>query len=107
MSPSQEKAGRREESEGVLAGGSDYCWRKKAARFGSVSATVFGLVEVDYGGDRWLREDEGAADRSRSVRDAAAAADGEDRLRGEALLAADRAEDEGAAGENEKEKMAG
>ena len=53
VSPSQEKAGRREESEGVLAGGSDYCWRKKAARFGSVSATVFGLVWVDYGGERW------------------------------------------------------
>ena len=88
-----------------MAGGSDYCWRKKAARFGSVSATMFGLVKVDYGGDRWLREDEGAADRSGSVRDAAA--DGEDWLRGEALLAADRAEDEGAAGENEKEKMAG
>ena len=33
-----------EESEGVLASGSDYCWRKKTARFGSVSATVFGVV---------------------------------------------------------------
>jgi len=41
---------------------------------------------------RPAREDEGAADRSRSVEDAAA--DGEDRLRG----------DEGAAGENEKKR---
>ena len=27
-----------------MAGGSDYCWRKKTTRFGSVSATVFGVV---------------------------------------------------------------
>ena len=33
-----------EESEDVLAGGSDYCWRKKTTRFGSVNATVFGAV---------------------------------------------------------------
>lgn len=39
---------------GVSAGGGEYCWRKEAvstAVFGSVSATVFGLVGVDYGGD--------------------------------------------------------